>query len=213
MNIQLERCLVQVQFLFSHVIPVSNPLVQGRGQSRWTSPEGLGGSGRPPRRGCRPPPGRAGGSQGSTRWGCSLNTFVLTTTREGRTLEFLRQLDFRTFRLITFLFHVLSSFLVKLCCIILAAKVFQYLKSISAGHYCKPIEGCQTQTDRPPLQSKPSQTKTSSAKVFHTKFSSTNKHRRGEGGGRCYIACNQWLHCGVGCYPVRCYIVCNPLDY
>ena len=94
---------------------------------------------------------------------------------------------------------MLSSFLVKLCCIILAAKVFQYLKPFFAGHYCKPIEGCQTQTDRPPLQSL-FQTKTSSAKVFHTKFSSTNKHRRG---GRCYIACNQWLHCGVWCDPVR----------
>ena len=107
--------------------PVSSPWAQGRGRWCLTSQGGLAGSGRPPRRGCRPPPGRAGGSQGSTRWGCSLNTFVLTTTREGRTLEFLRQLDFRTFRLITFSFHVLSSFLVKLCCIILAAKVFQYL--------------------------------------------------------------------------------------
>ena len=80
--------------------PVSSPWAQERGRWCLTSQEGLARSARPPRRGCRPPPGRAGGSQGSTRWGCSLSTVVLTTTREGRTLEFLKQLDFRTLRLI-----------------------------------------------------------------------------------------------------------------
>ena len=91
MNIQLERCLVQVQFLFSHVIPVSNPLVQGRGQSRWTSPEGLGESGRPPRRGCRRPRGRAAGCPDSTRWGCSRNIFETRATLVGRTRGCLKQ--------------------------------------------------------------------------------------------------------------------------